>query len=689
MMPGFRLPACLEEIALAIEWIPAATFLNMTFECRETLEGNANRIFNTLLVQRLYNRVAEKSTIHAHLDKHARQHQTDLLDTVQNERLSTQIERIQEKKGQAEPRMNALSKQAEQLTEQVERIQEEKSEMQSRFERVARELDQLKSGSSGLRSGIDALSVRLDGAINGLEASLDQGQVVESWLDKLKGADSALSQRLEQQQEQVAELLERTQSLDQASDRGTENYQALEERLGELQGKLETAQKQLAERESELGAESNEFKSEQQRLSGKYGRLRGGLILMTLLLLLLGGLAYWASWGRMDQLTAESSRKIDRISEQVAKQEHRLSEQERQATEGRRADEATQTLDQSRWKTLQEEINQRLAMVTQEMNAGLQQFKAAESGLVGKLDQIAQAEEARAGDYAGIADWQQGVERRLESLARSHESMGSMIEASQEDQRGVEGELKSFAQNQETADSRLQESAAKFSALEKRLQALNSNQEMLAARLTQYNEGQQNTEERQSGLMQRQEELAMRVQASTEGQEEIVSRLLRYGDDQDELRRRIEQAHKLVGSLSDDYADWKEAMDKQDAKIRSIEERLREVNTRLESQSAPDKRGAPLKQTSIGESASGYTIQLVGAHNRKIVERIAESSGLSESIVIYRGQLDGRAWHVLLYGIYSSLAEARSTLQELPAEIRSYQPWIRNLSDVRENLQEP
>ena len=79
-------------------------------------------------------------------------------------------------------------------------------------------------------------------------------------------------------------------------------------------------------------------------------------------------------------------------------------------------------------------------------------------------------------------------------------------------------------------------------------------------------------------------------------------------------------------------------------------------------------------------------MQLVAAHNRAVIERVAGDAGLGGELAYYKGQYQGRDWYMLLYGDFPTKAQALSAVSELPQEIKVFKPWIRRLSWVHREL---
>ena len=81
-----------------------------------------------------------------------------------------------------------------------------------------------------------------------------------------------------------------------------------------------------------------------------------------------------------------------------------------------------------------------------------------------------------------------------------------------------------------------------------------------------------------------------------------------------------------------------------------------------------------------------YLLQLVAAHNKAVILRVAAESGQAGRLAFYTGQFQGRDWHVLLYGDFTSRAQALAASRDLPESIRRYQPWLRSVSSVQSEL---
>jgi chromosome segregation ATPase len=75
----------------------------------------------------------------------------------------------------------------------------------------------------------------------------------------------------------------------------------------------------------------------------------------------------------------------------------------------------------------------------------------------------------------------------------------------------------------------------------------------------------------------------------------------------------------------------------------------------------------------------GYTIQLIGVANKDSISSFATKYGLQGDLAYITTEREGKAWHILLYGMYDSYAEATKALQNLPESLISQQPWARKM----------
>ncbi len=181
---------------------------------------------------------------------------------------------------------------------------------------------------------------------------------------------------------------------------------------------------------------------------------------------------------------------------------------------------------------------------------------------------------------------------------------------------------------------------------------------------------------------QRHDAMDTSLKGFAQDQNEIRTEFKQFTEQQDEAGRQLAQ---VVVAQDELQAKARQ----QEEKLRSLEGHFQRVQAQVKAESAPTAV-AQLKDTAWlqGLNPKHYTIQLVAAYDRAAVSRVAERNDLRESMVIHKGELRQRDWYVLLYGDFSSVREAKSTIQRLPEDIRANGPWVRNLSGIQKSLAE-
>lgn len=82
-------------------------------------------------------------------------------------------------------------------------------------------------------------------------------------------------------------------------------------------------------------------------------------------------------------------------------------------------------------------------------------------------------------------------------------------------------------------------------------------------------------------------------------------------------------------------------------------------------------------------SDTQYSLQLLGVRNRAAIERLIDEQTNPEQFAILTTQLDGRPWHILVYGLYPDSATARADIPNLPDDFSEQSPWARNVADLK------
>ena len=173
----------------------------------------------------------------------------------------------------------------------------------------------------------------------------------------------------------------------------------------------------------------------------------------------------------------------------------------------------------------------------------------------------------------------------------------------------------------------------------------------------------------------------------TDEQSEIMVKFMRFAEERDEMGRQLEQTRKMLTEIDTEQAEWQTVTKQQGEKLWSIEERLQNKQTQMKAAGAPATLGSVHNSSWLqGLNPKHYTIQIVAAYDAVAVSRIAAREDLRETMAIYKQEFNQRDWYILLYGDFSSVREARSAIQSLPEDIRTYKPWVRNLLTVQDDL---
>lgn len=84
--------------------------------------------------------------------------------------------------------------------------------------------------------------------------------------------------------------------------------------------------------------------------------------------------------------------------------------------------------------------------------------------------------------------------------------------------------------------------------------------------------------------------------------------------------------------------------------------------------------------------ANHYTIQLIGSYHRDIVENFAIANDLGNRVIQLHVNNRGKRWYMLFYGNYATLVQAKQSLHRLPPNLTPEDPWIRQVSDMQQNV---
>jgi DamX protein len=86
------------------------------------------------------------------------------------------------------------------------------------------------------------------------------------------------------------------------------------------------------------------------------------------------------------------------------------------------------------------------------------------------------------------------------------------------------------------------------------------------------------------------------------------------------------------------------------------------------------------------QPADHYTIQLVSTVEKETLNPFIRHHKLDDRVAYYRKNINGKTWHALIYGVYSSTAEARAAVSELPDELSNNKPWIQKIQTIQQAI---
>ena len=124
-----------------------------------------------------------------------------------------------------------------------------------------------------------------------------------------------------------------------------------------------------------------------------------------------------------------------------------------------------------------------------------------------------------------------------------------------------------------------------------------------------------------------------------------------------ELKQDLEEATARAIGAAQAHDVLTTEMDALTASVGTIEQRLR---TLVEARLEPIGAGPLLARL----DNAGYAIQLIGVHKKELLLDFVRLHGLHDNSGIFHTEFNGKDWHVLLYGFYSTFREAKRQLDK-------------------------
>ncbi len=99
------------------------------------------------------------------------------------------------------------------------------------------------------------------------------------------------------------------------------------------------------------------------------------------------------------------------------------------------------------------------------------------------------------------------------------------------------------------------------------------------------------------------------------------------------------------------------------------------------------QRGDMSRQASSSGASNGFTLQLMGTHDKQSLVDFIMTNNLQDKATYYRRSFDGQDWYVLVSGRFSTQSEALEAIRRLPENVRSMNPWVKPLGLVKKEMQ--
>jgi len=89
----------------------------------------------------------------------------------------------------------------------------------------------------------------------------------------------------------------------------------------------------------------------------------------------------------------------------------------------------------------------------------------------------------------------------------------------------------------------------------------------------------------------------------------------------------------------------------------------------------------------LQQNPEHYTLQLVTGHQRTTIDNFITKYQLKpQQLSYFFSTRNGKQWHNLIYGVYPDRKTANSTIQQLPSQLASVKPWIRQIRSIQSEI---
>jgi DamX protein len=89
----------------------------------------------------------------------------------------------------------------------------------------------------------------------------------------------------------------------------------------------------------------------------------------------------------------------------------------------------------------------------------------------------------------------------------------------------------------------------------------------------------------------------------------------------------------------------------------------------------------------LQQNPENYTLQLVTGHKQSTIDKfIAKYQLKPQQLCYFFSTRNEKHWHNLIYGIYPNRKTANSAIQQLPSQLASVKPWIRQIRSIQSEI---
>lgn len=111
--------------------------------------------------------------------------------------------------------------------------------------------------------------------------------------------------------------------------------------------------------------------------------------------------------------------------------------------------------------------------------------------------------------------------------------------------------------------------------------------------------------------------------------------------------------------------------------------------TQTENQLASIKSNNRLKNANwiLQQNPEHYTLQLVTGHQRTTIDNfIAKYQLQPQQLAYFFSTRNEKQWHNLIYSVYPDRKTANSAIKQLPSQLVSIKPWIRQIASIQSEI---